>query len=255
MIRTFSIQSGSNGNSIYVEAGGLRLLFDAGIPCRTAMARMAARGALFERIDAIIVSHEHTDHVCGLGAIHRKCGAPVHATRATWSHVSRVAGKVGPLHHFRPGETLRFGEVAVHTLRTPHDAVEGSAFVVEHAGKRLGIMTDLGHAFAALRKAMGTLDAVYLESNYDPALLATCSYPEHLKARIRGSGGHISNAESAELVDRDGSARLQWVALAHLSANSNTPERALATHRAVHGSRHRTFVAGRDAASEVMVVE
>ena len=102
--------------------------------------------------------------------------------------------------HFQPGDVLRFGAVAVHTLATPHDALESVAFVVEHGDKRLGIFTDLGHPFAALEQALLGLDAAYLESNYDPEMLANGSYPPELKARIRGAGGHLSNQEAAALL-------------------------------------------------------
>jgi len=117
--------------------------------------------------------------------------------------------------------------------------------VVEYAGKRLGILTDLGYAFSALGPLLQSLDAVFLESNYDPKMLKDGPYPEDLKRRIVGKGGHISNDESALLLKRHGTKRLQWACLAHLSADNNQPDVALSTHHRVNGNHVPLLVADR----------
>jgi phosphoribosyl 1,2-cyclic phosphodiesterase len=232
---TFSLQSGSNGNCIYVEAEGVALLFDAGISARQVRQRLAERGRGVEQIQAVIISHDHTDHIRCAGIYQRRLGLPIYMTKAV---LQRAAGRLGPLRDvrgFEPGQALRFGPLRVQTIRTAHDAPEGVAFVVEARRRRLGILTDLGHPFTALRQLMDHLDAAYLESNYDPHMLNEGPYPEWLKAWIRGPGGHLSNAESAGLARRGAAARLQWVAVAHLSEQNNLPELAIEAHRRATG--------------------
>jgi len=251
---TFSLQSGSNGNAIYVEAGEVRLLFDAGISGREASRRMAARGRSICGLDAVILSHRHFDHTRCAGVYQRQSGAPLYASPATHHAIARYAGELSQVRHFHPGEALHFGPVTVYTLPTPHDAAESVAFVIEWERKRLGILTDLGHPFSGLAQVLSEVDAAYLESNYDPIMLAEGSYPPELKARIRGDGGHLSNDEAATLLKRCRRRRPRWIALAHLSEHNNHPELALQTHRAVLGADYPLTVASRYAVSELLTV-
>lgn len=251
---TCSLQSGSNGNAIYVEADGVRLLFDGGISGRQARQRLAARGRDIRAVDALLLSHDHTDHVCCAGIYQRRFGLPIYVTRPTFRRIRGQLGKVNDVRHFAAGDTLVFGPVAVHTCRTPHDAVDGVVFIVESRGRRLGIFTDLGHPFAGLPELLESVDAAYLESNYDPRMLAEGPYPPHLQARIRGSGGHLSNPESAELIRQCGPRRYRWIALAHLSEHNNRPEVAVATHRAVLGERLPLVLASRYGPSPLLEV-
>jgi phosphoribosyl 1,2-cyclic phosphodiesterase len=241
---TFALQSGSNGNSIYVEADGVRLLFDAGISGRQAHQRMAAHGADIRRVNALLVSHDHSDHIGCAGVYQRLFGFPVYMTPGTYATAGRRLGKVRDVRTFAAGATLEFGPVRVHTLRTPHDAVEGVAFIVECGRRRLGIFTDLGCSFAGLADALDSVDAAYLESNYDPEMLANGPYPRALQDRIRGDGGHLSNEEAARLlVGRR--RRPDWIALAHLSEHNNAPDVALRTHRAALDPQYPLHVASR----------
>lgn len=252
---TFSLQSGSNGNSIYVEAGGVRLLFDAGISGKMAQQRMARHGRDIHHVDALLISHDHSDHVRCAGIYHRKFALPVYITRVTYRAVGRHLGPIDDLRHFKAGQTLEFGPVKVHSVRTPHDAADGVVFIVEHEGSKLGILTDLGHPFAGLDRLLADVDAAYLESNYDPDLLETGPYPAYLKARVRGVGGHLSNHESAKLVAAcHGRTGPQWIALAHLSEENNCPDLALQTHRACVGTEYPYHLASRDGVSEVLAV-
>lgn len=251
---TFSLQSGSNGNCIYVEAGDVRLLFDAGISGKQAAERLSSHGRDIRDVTAVILSHEHDDHVRCAGVLQRKYGLPIHATRRTWNAIRVPQGAVHDLRVFTAGGRIEFDGVTVHTLRTPHDAVEGCAFIVEHEGRRLGVLTDLGHAFGSLRRLFGELDAAYLESNYDVAMLANGPYPAELQARIRGERGHLSNDDAATLVARERGQRLKWVLLSHLSEQNNEPRLALRTHRHHVGRDFPFGVAGRYEPSEVMVV-
>ncbi len=223
---TFSLQSGSNGNCIYVEANGARLLFDAGLSGTCAAKRMAQHGREIRDVQAVIISHDHVDHIKCAGILQRKFGLPIYVTRktleATWSKL----GQISDVRHFESGDTLEFGHVRVHTIRTPHDAADGVAFVVECEGKKLGILTDLGHPFSGLQSLVEELDAAYLECNYDPHMLEYGTYSEDLKARIRGNGGHISNDEAALLLKSCTKKRPKWIAVAHLSEENNHPQLA-----------------------------
>lgn len=256
-MRIISLQSGSNGNSFFIRAGQVRLLIDAGISAQLARQRLAPFGHSPRGVDAILISHEHNDHSRSMGTFHRQFAAPLFVTRKTLAAV-RSATRVGALQdvrHFNAGETLRFGSVEVHTIPTPHDGVDGVAFVIEQGGQRLGILNDLGHVFDGLREILLSLDAVVIESNYDRQMLAQGRYPESLKRRIRGPGGHLSNDEAADLVARAAMfRRLQWACLSHLSAENNCPDRALATHRQRVGTQFPLHIAGREQASAELIV-
>lgn len=251
---TCSLQSGSNGNAIYVEAAGVRLLFDAGISGRQAGLRLAVHGRDIRAVDAVVLSHSHSDHTRCAGIYQRLFNLPVYATPATFRAMAPYAGAMRDVRLFLPGDTLEFDGVTVHALPTPHDADQSVAFVVSCEGKRLGVLTDLGHPFEPLARVLGELDAAYLESNYDPEMLAAGWYPPDLKARIRGQGGHLSNAEAATLLQRCGRRRPRWVALAHLSEHNNEPELALETHRAILGRDYPLMLASRYRVSEMFRV-
>ncbi len=246
-MRVISLQSGSNGNSIYVEAGGVRLLFDAGLSGVQVQERLALHGRDVRGIQGLLISHDHSDHSRSLGIYQRKFKLPVYVTTKTLdaAQASCNLGKLDDVRHFVAGAWLRFGPVSVETIPTPHDGVDGVAFVVDDGRRRLGILTDLGHVFNGLDAVVSSLDAVLLESNYDVEMLTRGSYPEFLKRRIRGPGGHLSNIEAAELLLRAAGNRLRWVCLAHLSHDNNSPDVALATHTKVLGDRWPLLVATR----------
>ncbi len=250
---SFAIQSGSNGNSIYVEAGDTRLLFDAGVSGSCAERRMGEHHRDIRDVDAVLISHDHIDHVRGAGVFQRKFGLPVYMSRKTQAAITCDLGPMTNVRNFRVGEPLWFNGVTVHTLPTPHDAADGAVFVVEHDGRRLGILTDLGYPFTDLYQLLPTLDGCYLESNYDPEMLRKGPYPYHLQQRISGGRGHISNGQSAELV-RTACRRLKWVALSHLSEDNNEPELALETHCRRVGREFAFTVASRYGVSEMMTL-
>ncbi|MEN6405173.1 MAG: MBL fold metallo-hydrolase [Thermoguttaceae bacterium] len=245
-MQAISLQSGSNGNCIYVEAGGVRLLLDAGISGRQAQQRLALHGRDITEVDAVVISHDHADHCRGLGVFQRKFGLPIHLTAKTFRAANRCdLGPLDDLRYFTAGETLRFGSVAVETIATPHDGVDGVAFVVDDGRCRLGVLTDLGHVFSGLDAVLDSLTAVFLESNYDPEMLENGPYPDFLKRRITGPGGHLSNQEAAELLAAHAGRSLRWAYLAHLSEKNNTPALALKTHRRIVGRRLPIRVASR----------
>ncbi|MCL5022850.1 MAG: MBL fold metallo-hydrolase [Nitrospirae bacterium] len=249
-----SLQSGSNGNCIYVEAAGKRLLFDAGISCLLAEQRLAAFGKTIRDCDALIISHDHADHIRYAGVFQRKYGLPLYVTPFTLGAalLKYRLGPLGDVRHFRAGSVLHFGNLSVRTIPTMHDGADGAAFVVSSHSKRLGILTDLGYAFSRLEEVVSSLDAVFLESNYDPEMLERGPYPGFLKRRIMGPGGHLSNTEAAELLRRYGK-RLKWACLAHLSETNNRPDLALRTHK-MGKPDYTLYAASRYGATEILTV-
>lgn len=255
-MKVISLQSGSNGNCIYVEAGHVRLLFDAGISGRQAELRLGAHDRDIGSVHAVLISHDHRDHIRCAGVLQRKYGLPVYATERTLAAANAYhdLGPMTDVHSFEAGGGLLFDHVCIETIPTPHDGVDGVAFVVDDGRHRLGILTDLGHPFARLPDIVRSLDAVVLESNYDPEMLEHGTYPDFLKARIRGPRGHLSNDESAGLLRCAAGGRLQWACLAHLSEENNTPELALQVHRGILGRQLRLCVASRYEVGPVLEV-
>ena len=252
-----ALQSGSNGNCVYVEAGGVRLLVDAGISGRLAAERLAACGVEAHGADALLISHDHIDHSRTAGVFHRKFGVPVFATAKTLAAASRHTnlGRVERVERFAAGDRLRFGPVMVETVPTAHDGADGVGFVVEHDGKRLGVLTDLGHVFEGLADVVRSLDGALIESNYDPGMLDTGPYPAFLKRRIAGPGGHLSNPETAALIAAAAAeGRLGCACLGHLSEENNTPELALETARQAVGPGFGLQLAGRHGPSPAIEI-
>ncbi len=241
-----ALQSGSNGNCLYVEAGGRRLLIDSGISGRQAELRLASLGRDIRDVDAVLISHDHSDHARCAGIYSRKFHLPVYVTEATLDAAGRERlGRIDDLRHFRAGESLEFGDLRVETVCTPHDGVDGVAFVLDDGRRRLGVLTDLGHVFDRLVDLVTTLDAVLIESNYDPDMLASGPYPPFLQERITGRGGHLSNIEAAGVLADGTGRRLQWACIGHLSEQNNEPSVALDTHRDVLGRSYPLLAASR----------
>ena len=257
-MEVITLQSGSAGNCVFVRSGETRLLFDAGISGSNDESRLAEYGHDIRDCNALVLSHEHSDHISGVGVFHRKFGLPVYANLRTWN-VTRAkpsTGCIGSPNYFVSGKPFQIGSLRIETLKTPHDAIDGVCFVIEdvESGQRFGLFTDLGHVFSGLQKVIGTLDAVLIESNYDDDMLRFGPYPQHLKDRISGKRGHISNKDAAELLNACDASQLQWACLGHLSAQNNSPEVALATHRERHGDRFALFCADRYGALQLPII-
>ena len=202
-MRIMSLQSGSNGNCVYVEADGVRLLIDAGISGVQMQERLATQGIDPHSITALLITHDHSDHVRGMGVFHRKFGIPVYVTHLTLMSARRrnKLGLIDHVHCFQSGDHLRIGGVTVETVPTPHDGVDGVGFVIDDGQRRLGIMTDLGHKFPGADRCAAVAGRGLVGEQLRSTDAAEGPYPEFLKARIRGPGGHLSNLESAELLE------------------------------------------------------
>lgn len=224
-MRFASLGSGSRGNALVVEAGNTRLLVDCGFGPRILAARLARLGLAPEDLDAILVTHEHGDHIGGVvrGAARHSIG--VFLTHGTLAAVrfDGVAAEVFDSHG-----AFAVGNLEVRPFPVPHDAREPVQFVLSDGKHRLGILTDAGFVTAHMVEMLSGCDALVLECNHDADMLADGGYPEHLKRRIAGRLGHLENAEAAGLLRRMDVSSLRHVVAAHLSQQNNTPALARA---------------------------
>lgn len=219
--------SGSRGNATVVEGGGTRVLIDCGFAVKEIDAR-AARIALDPAsIDAILVTHEHTDHIGGVARLARAYGITVMLTPGTAASRSDWDGCA--LHYISPHQTFTLGDLEIQPFPVPHDAREPCHFAFSHGGRKLGIVSDLGRVTPHVVRSLNTCDALLLECNHDVGMLARGPYPESLKRRVGGDWGHLSNAQAAGLLREVDRSRLQSLVLTHLSEKNNTPQLARAT--------------------------
>lgn len=220
-MRVTSFGSGSSGNALLVQSGATSILIDAGVPIRRLRAGLAAAGVVGDELTAILVSHEHHDHVRTLSQLMSRFACPVMATRGTLGALG-AAGR-DAWEALVPDYSVRVEEITVTPIGVPHDAAEPVGFVVDDGETQAAIFTDLGETPDALLGAVANSRLVVLEANYDEAMLARGSYPAHLKRRIRGRLGHLSNADCAAFLTRGLGDRTVDVWLAHLSENNNHP--------------------------------
>jgi phosphoribosyl 1,2-cyclic phosphodiesterase len=227
MMRFASLGSGSRGNATLVEADGTCVMVDCGFSVVEVKRRMARLGSAPERLSAILVTHEHSDHFNGVAALSRRYGLPVWMTAGTYAQHRN--GTLPDPHHFSGDRPFVIGGLSVQPFSVPHDAREPCQFVFGDGARRLGVLTDTGCITPHIRQMLDACDALFLEANHDSAMLADGPYPQNLKARIAGRLGHLSNAQAAALLAAIDTSRLQHLALAHLSDKNNTPRHALAT--------------------------
>lgn len=193
-MRFASLGSGSEGNGLVVEAGGSRLMIDCGFGVRDAAARLARLGLSPADVDAIVVTHEHSDHVGGVAAFAARHGIPVWLTFGTLTVTGERFAGVECVYGFDSHDTFAVGALEVRPFPVPHDAREPVQFVVTDGAARLGVVTDLGTSTPAVEAALSGCDALVLECNHDAGMLAGGKYPPLLKARIAGRYGHLDNA-------------------------------------------------------------
>ncbi|VFQ43997.1 MBL fold metallo-hydrolase [Desulfoluna butyratoxydans] len=226
------LASGSKGNALYVKGGETAVLFDCGLSGRELERRMSERDLDPTTLSAVVVSHEHTDHVGGVGVVCRRFGIPLFITEATRTGSVKKLGKTKAMdiQAMECGRRFCVGGLEIHPFSISHDAADTSGFrVTTPSGSTLGIATDLGIAGHLVKEHLSGCNALILESNHDPELLYdNPNYPWPLKQRVRSRVGHLSNEEAATLLDAVDRSRLSHLVLAHLSEENNTPDLALA---------------------------
>jgi phosphoribosyl 1,2-cyclic phosphodiesterase len=229
-VRVTALASGSSGNAFLVEAEGIKLLFDAGLPGAMLEYYLRQRGASPSQLAAIFVSHEHIDHLRGAGTLARRYKLPVVASEGTFLAGARQFGFLPEKVVQPPGREVCIGGVTVRTFVVSHDAAETVGFWIEAAGRNIVLCTDLGCETTSIREPLEAADLLVLEANHDVQRLWRGPYPPGLKKRVAGLYGHLANAEAARLVSelaQDARPRTIW--LAHLSAANNTPALAFDT--------------------------
>jgi phosphoribosyl 1,2-cyclic phosphodiesterase len=219
LIRFASLGSGSRGNATLVEWTSGTLMIDCGFSVRETEQRLRRLGKEPESIKAILVTHEHGDHIKGVAAFSRRHQIPVHMTPGTYQ--SRQLGDLPKLNLIQAYQPFEISGLQITPVAVPHDAREPSQFVFEHQGKRLGILTDLGSITPHVEAEFQNLDAMVLEANHDPFMLVSGTYPPGLKQRVGGSWGHLSNQQAAGFLQRLDCARLQHLVVAHISQQNN----------------------------------
>ena len=239
-----TLASGSRGNSIYISDGQTRLLVDAGLSATEIQRRMQAVHLSPEALDGLIVSHEHSDHVQGIGVLSRRFKLPVYLSQATRKAAFRL-GKLHACHHFECGAPFKVKTLNVHPFSISHDATDPAGFTIASNGKSIGIATDLGKTTAMVNDHLSGCAMIVLEANHDPTMLEQGPYPWHLKQRIRSRIGHLSNLESKNLLAQIHHRDLKYVILAHLSETNNTAEKAYSeVAAAIAHAKVRVIVAG-----------
>ena len=223
-MRFASLGSGSRGNATLVEAGDTRVLIDCGFSCAETEKRMERLGLAVTDLDAILVTHEHSDHISGVARLSRRFHIPVWMTMGT-AAVHR-GGEVDALHCFSSHQTLEIGDLVVEPFTVPHDAREPCQFAFHDGRSRLGVVTDSGAITPHMVQALMRLDALVLECNHDPGLLASGPYPPRLKQRVASQFGHLSNEQAAGLLEQIDCSGLQHLLAAHISDKNNRPELA-----------------------------
>jgi len=225
------LASGSRGNCALVESSSTRILVDAGISCREIFKRLKAVGHNRDSLSAILITHEHSDHVDGLLTLTKKLNIPVFITGAThqvWSRSVRDATgerpQTGRIEFFSAGRSFQIGDIAVTPFTIPHDAADPVGFTFHSQGIKIGLATDLGYMPASVCDHLRRCDVLLLESNHDLEMLRVGPYPWSVKQRVMSRVGHLSNTALADFfaTKYDGSA--SYIVLAHLSEQNNHPE-------------------------------
>ena len=238
------LASGSRGNCAVVASSTTRILVDAGISCRETLKRMRSLGATPNEISAILITHEHSDHVIGLQRLASKLNVPVFLTEPThhaWKRSMRdEEGKLPELpkvEHFSSGRSFQIGDIAIKPFTIPHDAADPVGFTFRAEGVRIGFVTDLGYVPVSVRDHLRGCDVLVIESNHDVEMLRGGPYPWSVKQRVMSRVGHLSNDALAEFFTSDYDGGAAYVVLAHLSEQNNHPE--LARAAAEHALRDR----------------
>jgi len=252
-MRLASLGSGSRSNATVVEAGDACLLVDCGLSVRRVESGLQRLGRALDDLTAVLVTHEHTDHIGRVERLARRVDLPVWMSAGT----GQMFGPE-PAFEWRgisSHESFSCDGVTVRPFPVPHDAREPTQFVVDDGRHQLGLLTDAGSVTPHMVEMLSECDALFLECNHDPDLLLNGDYPAALKRRVGGDWGHLSNQQAADLLRRLDCGRLQFVAAAHLSEQNNDPDLAVAALHEVLGDIERIHVADQESGLQWLDIE
>lgn len=223
------LASGSKGNCIYFGTQHTKILIDAGLSTKQTIEKLAEINVDISEIDAILVSHEHSDHIQGLKVMANKKGIPVFANTETAKGIVAAFGDCPQFKIFTTGETFEFGDLEIHPFTVPHDTLDPVAFTIRSGNKKYGFCTDLGFATSLVQIQLRDCECLYLESNHQVSMVHASPRPQVYKQRVLGRTGHLSNEACGNLLAELVHPGLKHVHLAHLSSECNTPETAIET--------------------------
>jgi len=252
MVRITVLASGSRGNSTIIASSRTRILVDAGLSCRETLKRMKQSGEEPESLTAILISHEHVDHICGLEVLARKMRVPVYMsgpTHQAWFRCirreARAAGEeardLAQLEFFEAGRSFQIGDVGVSPFTLPHDAADPVGFTFQVEGVKIGLVTDLGYITPNVAQQLKRCDGLMIESNHDLEMLRSGPYPWSVKQRVMSRVGHLSNDALAQFFSESYDGGAAFLVLAHLSEQNNHPEIARRSAERALGLRPSLF--------------
>lgn len=243
MLRFVILGSSSSGNAILVTTDTTRVLVDSGFSYKRLAAALGQLDLAPEALDAVLITHEHSDHVRGLGPLARRINAPVFMTAACADALPSYVGAIPNLVCFESGDTLRFNGLEAVSFNVSHDAADPVNYVFRANGAALGLATDCGHCSQLTRSRLAGANALVIEANYCPDLLRKGPYPPQVQQRIRSRIGHLSNSDMQRLVSEVYHEALRLVVLCHISRDNNTPELACSLAREALGQAPVEIVA------------
>jgi phosphoribosyl 1,2-cyclic phosphodiesterase len=223
-VRFASLGSGSKGNATLIDNGSTCVVIDLGFTIKETVRRLSRLGLMPQDVDAILVTHEHADHIHGVAGFARKFGTPVYLTPGTYRR--KQMGELPFLNKINCHSSFEVGSLSITPVTVPHDAKEPCQYLVSSKGITIGILTDLGHITPHVRDKYSECDALLLECNHDVTMLQDGSYPYQLKQRVAGDYGHLNNVQAAELLDTINLERLRHLIISHISGENNLPNLA-----------------------------
>ena len=231
MLNFCSLYSGSSGNSLFVQSDNTKILVDCGVSSKKIEEALNSIEIDASSIDAILVTHEHSDHVKGLATFSSKFNVPVFSTAETFDNMEKITSKISNnnVNYFKADEKFCIGDLEILPFSIPHDAANPCGFNIFNNNKKLSIATDIGHMNSKILSHLEGSSFLLLESNYDTEVLKCCSYPFYLKSRISGPTGHLSNDMAGKTISYLLKNGLKTAMLGHLSKESNLPELAYTT--------------------------
>jgi phosphoribosyl 1,2-cyclic phosphodiesterase len=244
------VRSGSSGCVSFVRAGGVRLLVDVGYAARTTESLLRSIGESAANVQGVLITHEHSDHMKGVGTLSKMFDLPVYANEETWSAMNGKPGVDAIADRnrrvFTTGEDFYIGEANIQPFAIPHDAAAPVGYSIVYRGRKISLATDIGRIASDWLECVAESDILLIESNHDPDMLRSCAYPAWLKRRISGNRGHLSNLDCAQALAKLSAEGVRHFVLGHMSAEANLPELAVETASAAISRAARVDIAHRE---------
>jgi phosphoribosyl 1,2-cyclic phosphodiesterase len=248
--------SGSKGNCVYIESDATAILVDAGFSGKEIEARLHSIGRSIEGLDAIFVTHEHQDHIHGVGVLSRRCQIPVYSNYGTMKGGEKILGKLFKHHEFETGEILPVQDLRIRSFSVSHDAEDPVGFCIDNGTTTIACCTDTGKVSRLVQQRLKGCNVLVLEFNHDPQMLREGPYSPALQQRVRSDQGHLSNEDAADFLQTLVHDQLQCVILGHLSGTNNRPDLAMkAAKGAIGDNPIHLMVAYQNMATELVCVK